>query len=236
MIRSVVLFGDSITRGQFSANYVRLLRRRMGSEGFVFKNYGVNNDTTYNLLHRTQEVVDCCPSFVTILIGTNDIIGALSAANAAFYMTAKGLPQPPAPDWSLGNVTEIIHQIKSQTQAAIGLASIPILGEDLQSPSNRLAQYYNAGLKKVAQSEEIAYIPIYERLANALVKGKKPQAYNGSVPLTAEFVFRNMVFHEDFNTFSRRKGFQFLVDGVHLNELGARLVADEMEAFLRQAK
>jgi hypothetical protein len=59
----VVLFGDSITEGMMSSNYVDLLEQRMGHENYRFLNAGVGGDTAYNLLNRLSPIVESqqCP-------------------------------------------------------------------------------------------------------------------------------------------------------------------------------
>jgi hypothetical protein len=53
----VVLFGDSITEGLTSYNYVDVLAQRMERDGYRFMNAGIGGDTAYNLLHRLRPVV-----------------------------------------------------------------------------------------------------------------------------------------------------------------------------------
>ncbi len=192
MEHTVILFGDSITRGQFSADYVELLQERMGAEGFEFENNGINNDTTYNLLKRIRGIIDCCPDFIILLIGTNDVIASLKAVNAAFYIATKLLPRQPMPDWSLANVRQIIRRLKSESNAVIGAASIPMLGEDLNSAANWRVRYYNLALKQLTFREGVGYLPVFEHLSAAL-NSTHGRAYDDSVPLTAEFAFRHFL-------------------------------------------
>ena len=50
--RLVACLGDSITQGQVSANYVKLLERRWESNGVRFVNAGVNGDLAHNVAQR----------------------------------------------------------------------------------------------------------------------------------------------------------------------------------------
>mgnify|MGYP000235853863 CR=1 FL=1 len=234
MTQTVVLLGDSITRGQVSASYIGPLRRKLRSADFQFINHGVNNDTTYNLLRRIHHVEFLNPDFVTILIGTNDMIAARSDASAAFYMLNKGIPQRPTLEWSVANVRQIVRRLKKRTFAQIALLSIPMLGEDLTTQENENVRAYNRALSEIAQTEDIHFLPIYDRLAAAL-DGFNGRPFQPSAPLTAEFLARRLLYSEDFNTFSQRKGYRLLIDGVHLNRRGAEIVANEIAAFLVRA-
>jgi len=233
MPETIVCLGDSITRGLVSANYVHLLERRLDVSSACFINAGVNNDLTYNMLQRIDSVIDAKPDVITILAGTNDVIASLGPDKAAFFAAAKRLPRYPALEWAWHNLLEIIRLLKIHTHARIGLLSIPLLGENPLTLPARRVQKYNIGLKHIAHSEQVHYLPLYEALLQALkdagiVVGK---AYTGSTLRTLEFAFRRL-FGEDYDEFSVRRGFTLTVDGVHLNNAGARVTADLIERFL----
>ena len=48
--RLVVCAGDSITRGQSSANWVDILQRRFAAAGYQFVNAGIDGDPAWNVL------------------------------------------------------------------------------------------------------------------------------------------------------------------------------------------
>ena len=230
---TVVCFGDSITRGQISANFIDILWQRMGAEGYRFINAGVNNDLTYNLLKRMDSVTAVRPDFVTIYIGTNDMIASLDTSSGVIYQLMKGLPRKPDTRWAEENAREIVRRLKTETNANIGLASIPPLGEDLDTRPNQRVQRYNEALRQIAEQEGVSYLPVYERQVQIL-SGEKGPAFHGSVALSAEFVARRLLYREGFDEYSRRKGFEILIDSVHMNSRGARAIAREIEIFLRR--
>jgi acyl-CoA thioesterase I len=237
MKRTVVCFGDSITRGLVSANYVEMLAQRLEPQGFRFINAGVNNDHTYNLLQRMEHVITHQPDIVTLLIGTNDVIGTLSHPGAVYNRIRKHLPRWPGLAWSYSNLVEILHCLKNETQARIGVASIPVLGEDLTSRPIQVVKTYNSRIQEIAAREGVSYIPVFERqvdfLKQAGVVSGRP--FRGSVGLTLEFTWAHFIHHEPFDSFSARKGFKLLIDSVHMNTQGAHLIADEMEKFLQNS-
>lgn len=237
MTKTVVCMGDSITRGMVSANYVELLEKRMASDGFRFVNAGVNNDLTYNLLRRLERVIQLQPDFVTILAGTNDLIGSSAWHRALFYRLIKGLPKRPSLGWARQNMHAILTELKNRTRAVIGVASIPPLGEDLNSHSVARVRAYNGMLKRIAERQQVAYLPVFERMEAYLQAAERPgriRRYRGSLVIEAEFVFRRLLVGQDYDEFSASKGFIILNDGVHLNNRGAALVAEAIEHFLRQ--
>ncbi len=232
MGQSVILFGDSITRGQVSASFIGILRRRLSPLGYDFINHGVNNDTSYNLLRRVRRVVECCPDYITILIGTNDLIASRTDASAAFYVLNKRIPQKPTMDWTIGNLRQIIRRLKSHTSAKIALLSIPMLGEDLDTPENDRVREYNLELRHMASKESLTYLPVYESLVRHL-EDMHGKPFRPSAPVTAEFLARRLLYNESFDQFSHRKGYHLLLDGVHLNRRAAEIVARLIESFIR---
>lgn len=234
-MQTVVCFGDSITRGQISANYVDMLAGWSGLRGFRFYNAGVNSDLTLNLLRRVKRVAARQPDYVVIMIGTNDVIATVRPFSAAFFFLVKGMLRPVNLTYSMNNLTKVIHYLRRNTNAQIALCSIPPLGEGLSSAPMQLVRLYNAALRKLAEREGAAYLPVFERQSAYLqsLNGSAGRVYNGSVFLTAEFVLRHLLLGETYERFSARKGFTLLTDGVHLNRKAAAMLALEIEKYLR---
>lgn len=235
MERTVVCFGDSITRGLISTNYVKMLEERLSGDGYRFINAGVNNDHTYNLIRRMGPVVELQPDRLVMMIGTNDVISSLMWHVAMFNIVRKRLPQRPTLDQALLNVTRLVRMFKAGTKAKIGLASIPVLGEDLLSIPMKRVQTYNAGLQRIAAMEKVTYLPVYEsQEAYLLSHGNDTgRPYTGSIPLMLELMVRRVLLREPFESFSARKGYALVTDGVHMNRVAATLIADVVEEFLR---
>jgi len=234
-IRTVVCFGDSITRGLISASYIELLEQRMGGEGYRFVNSGVNNDYAYNLVLRAGQVIAKDPQYITILVGTNDVIAMLAPIEGRVASLWKGLPNQPSLEWYRHKLLEVVRHLKIETAAHIALLSLPVLGEDLDTTPNLEVCRFNAVIQETAAAEDVAYLPLYERQAETLrASGSYPgKPYFFSLLPTLESIEHHIFRHESLDEFSKRMGYLLLTDGVHLNSRGASLVADEIEAFLR---
>ncbi len=236
LARTVVCLGDSITRGQISASYIDMLAERMGADGFQFVNGGVNNDLAYNILQRLDDFLELKPQFVTLLVGTNDILAQHTPYKGLGLRLLKRLPQKADYGWYCANLREIIRRIKIWTKAKIGLLSIPVIGEDLSSPAIEVVQKYNAAVFQIAMQEKISYLPVFERQVKYLKATRtKPEgrAYAHFMLMTGELMVARGLFHVDYETFSRRKGYHLVTDGVHFNQQGASLIAEEIENWLR---
>jgi lysophospholipase L1-like esterase len=233
-MQTVVCFGDSITRGQVSASYVDLLSADPTLRDFRFINAGVNSDLTLNLLRRVKRVAALKPDIVTILVGTNDLIATIRPYSALYFWLAKGMYYQPDLLYSTDNLTKVIHYLKQHTHAAIALASIPPLGEALDSRPMHLVRRYNAAWQKIVVDEKIDYLPVFESMTTRLaaLNGNARRMYNGSVFLTAEFVARHLLAGESFERYSERKGFNLFTDGVHMNPRGAALIAEQIAGYL----
>ncbi len=232
--RTIVCLGDSLTRGLVSASFVDLLDQRMADKGFHFVNSGVNGDLAYNVRRRLDDVIALQPDGVILMIGTNDILSTLRRSNALISRVTKWLPEDPSLGWYQVNILEIVRRLKEETGAKIALASPPIVGEHLNTRSNKQARPYVAFLKETAGDQGLAYLPVYERMAKYLRSTGQHEgtSHHSRVFMTARLTIRHIFFKESYNSISHRNGFILLTDGVHLNEQGASLVADVMEEYL----
>jgi lysophospholipase L1-like esterase len=233
---TVVCLGDSLTRGQISANFVDLLDRRFGNPDgpFCFVNAGINGDLAYNVLQRLDRVIALQPRSILLMIGTNDVVATLRRSNLWISRISKWLPRSPTLAWYRHNVEEIVHRLKTETSARIALVSPPIVGEHLESTPNQRMRAYNAVLQEIAAHAGLAYVPVYERMADYLKStgqhAGKP--HHSRLFMTAELTLRHLFFKESYISISRRKGFVLMTDGLHLNEKGAELVADVFQDYL----
>ncbi len=129
---------------------------------------------------------------------------------------------------------QIIRRLQQETGAKIALASLPMLGEDLNAPICRRVREYNACLQELALQEQVAYLPVYERLEVELnkVQPQPGRPFPGG-SLAFKALAQHFLLRWSLDEISRRNGFRLLTDGIHLNSRGAALVAEEIETFLR---
>jgi lysophospholipase L1-like esterase len=234
---TVVCLGDSITRGLISANFVDLLDSRLGAppdSTFCFVNAGVNGDLAYNVRLRLDHVIALQPRCVILMIGTNDVVATLRRSNLWISRISKWLPHNPTLPWYRQNLEEIVRRLKAETSARIALASLPILGEHLESVPNQRLRAYNAVIHEIAARDGLDYLPVYERMADYLKSTGQHagRPHHSRLFMTAELTVRHIFFKESYIAISRREGFILMTDGVHLNEKGAGLVAEVYQNYL----
>jgi len=96
--KKVACFGDSLTNGNVSYNWVQQLSREMKHD-FNFFNFGKDGDLAFNALQRVESVIAEQPDFIFVLLGTNDVNATMGSSQADEYYTKnKKNPQKPTQD------------------------------------------------------------------------------------------------------------------------------------------
>ncbi|MHA2069512.1 MAG: SGNH/GDSL hydrolase family protein [Candidatus Thorarchaeota archaeon] len=232
----VVLAGDSVTHGQVGENYVRELSQRLDNDAYDIVNAGINSHLAWNLLQRIEEIIDCEPDYVTIMIGTNDANAATSKKEAESYIKRMNLPQMPDQNWYRQSLIEIVNNLQQRTSAKIALISIPTLGEDQDHFAYGLSTEYAKISEDVATSTGVDYIPLHEKMSEMLEETPGCPAY----PIEKARVgmitacFKRYILRKDWDSIGESSGFQLHIDYLHLNNRGAALVSDLVEQFVTQ--
>jgi lysophospholipase L1-like esterase len=237
-MKTVVCFGASLTSGTVSFNYLELLGARPALAGFEFINHGVNGDLAWNGLQRLGRVIEDDPDYVTIMIGTNDVNATMSERNWIRYKSFNHLPTRPTIEWYEENLQEIVVRLKAETGAKLALLSLSPIGEDLAHEANRKVEQYNKVVRRIAHDEEIDYLPLHEEMIAYLLTHEGDRA---QLPAMLEYrdglhnTANALGLHStglSWDEVSRRNGLLLLTDTLHLNSIGAGIVADLIEAWL----
>jgi acyl-CoA thioesterase I len=237
-MKTVVCFGASLTAGTVSSNYVDLLAAQPALAGFRFINHGVNGDLAWNGLQRLGKVIADQPDYVTILIGTNDINATLSERNHLRYMEFNHLPENPTLEWYEANLRAIVTRLKHETTAKLAMLSLAVIGEDLAHEANQKLAHYNEAIRRVAANEAIAYLPFNEQLVAYLHDHEADRA-TLPPPLAYRDGLHNvgnaLALHAtglSWDDVSRRNGLLVMTDTLHINSVGAGMIADLIEGWL----
>jgi len=237
-MKTVVCFGASLTAGTVSFDYVELLAARPALAEFHFINHGVNGDLAWNGLQRLDQVIGERPDFVSILIGTNDVNATMSERNRLRYMSFNHLPTEPTLTWYEESLGTIVRRLKQETQARLALLSLAVIGEDLEHEANRKIELYNEAVCRVAREENITYLPFHEQVVAYL---REHEAERASLPPRLEYrdglhnTGNALALHSSglsWDEVSRRNGLLLTTDTLHLNSIGAGMIADLIEGWL----
>jgi len=233
--KTVLFLGASITQGMISSSYVKRLKGKLGNKQYNFINHGVAGYESYNVMKKLDKAVKSSPDYVILLVGTNDVLSSLDPKLARLTRKLKKIPHEPSLFHYRNNITSIVQQLKTDSDARIAIASLPVLGENLDSLENRTIAEYNTELKSIAGNENVVYLPIYERqkkFLNQEIDGRGKD-YINSQKLAYSSLFLHYLLFMSYDTISRRNGYLLLTDGIHQNSLGAKYIADEIEGFIR---
>lgn len=213
----VVFFGDSLTEGRPGAAYVRLLEAdaRLGAVELV--NAGVGGDTVFDLLARVdRDVVARSPDAVVVFVGINEmqttrLWRALPTPGTLrtlyYFRRRKGLRHPITPARYEEGLRRLVDVLGSRTAARIALCTPTTRREDRDRRDRLLLDEYADVVRRVAAERGCDLIDVRAAFVRALAVGES-------------------------EGHGQRHGEALTIDGLHFTERGARLVADEMRAWL----
>ena len=232
--RVVVLIGDSLTHGTVGFNYVDALAKDTDLNNFIFINEGINSQLAYNLLNKVDNVVKTKPNDIFILIGTNDCKASLSDAEYQRYNKLWKLPVKPTKEWFANNLQDLIEKLKSQTSARITLISIPPLGEKTDSIPFKKSVEYSQSIKDISQQKNVGYIGFNEVLADELMKNANKKVSEYKLDLWSMYggILLHYVLLQSWDDISDKRGLQFLVDNIHLNNRGGNILITKIKERL----
>mmetsp|Transcript_38943 Transcript_38943/g.97857 ORF Transcript_38943/g.97857 Transcript_38943/m.97857 type:complete len:452 (+) Transcript_38943:80-1435(+) len=239
----IVCVGDSLTRGNLSADWVGALRgqlaKGLGQEDpAVVLNAGVNMHCSKNIQERLCEVIACRPSHVTVLVGTNDLKAELSPVEGFLYRYFGKLPEVP----TLETYEQTLREIRETLVAAgaqVALVSPPVLGEVLNSKANQRAAQFADAVRRVAEEggDSCAYLPLFERTAAALpAQGGKDYCGVQFFTLLCTLCIDMHLLRRDLADIQRERNLGVTVDLVHLGPSAASMLADMVADFVRSAR
>lgn len=231
--KTVVCIGDSITKANASVSYIKMLRKWSGNT-YRFYNRGVNGDLAWNVVQRLDEIIAMKPDYITLLIGTNDVLATFSPAKSKRYVKYKKLPREASRDWYIENLKMIISVLKSKTRAKIALISLPLITEDKNHVLFMRSTEYSAIIKDLAAENGLTYLPLNEQQQKFYEGNEsKPKAVFGeSDSFSMGIIARHYLLCRKWDALSRKNGFQLTTDHVHQNHTGAAMISGLIEGFL----
>jgi lysophospholipase L1-like esterase len=223
-ITSVACFGDSITKGTVSYNWVRYLSKKLPR--YQWDNYGRNGDLAFNALQRIEKVIRNNPDYVVIVLGTNDILQAMPEIEK--HVRKMNLPQKPDIEWFQFNLEQIIGRFQEETKATIFIASLPVLGEGLNHRSNQMVREYNEIIRHLAKQYDLEYLPYNEALVEILEQehSANPVLLQDSIEMIMKAPLRRFLLGQDWDTISSANGLRLTTDNIHLNTRSGMLLGD----------
>jgi len=250
---TLLCFGDSITHGVVSSSYTPIipvkLSERLGleppkprifSDPVWVVNAGQNGITSHVILHeRMNKALACYPDYITIMIGTNDVLSQCDKTLSGLIVGQNELPEVPTMQVYERNLRGIVSHIRQASpKVHIGICTLPPITENLNSRPNQMVREANAVIERVAATDEDAtVIPVFERLEAVLEKSRK-RSWMGLGPLHyVAFLVQNYLFHclgfvFSWNMLGSIFGQTLLPDAIHLNDTASSIVVDAIVDWL----
>ena len=231
----IACLGDSLTHGNLSYNYTKTIGEKLGDYHPAIINGGINGDLASSLLRRIDEVIECDPDFITILIGTNDVNSTLSDELCHYYMKSRKLDHPPDIENFEYSLTAIVQTLKQRTRARIALFSLPILGEQLDHFANHRVVKYSALIKKIAEDESVAYLPLNELQREHLRQNSHDNQIaleEGRKHVVMRTMIQRLILFKSHDKIAQLNGLALTSEGIHMNRLGAQYISDLAVDFI----
>ncbi|MBY8996790.1 MAG: hypothetical protein KGD60_03590 [Candidatus Thorarchaeota archaeon] len=233
--RIVVLLGDSITHGRIGVNYVNMVEEELEGEQFEIINAGINSELAWNNLQRVDEVIQCDPDIVVVLIGSNDANATLSTDTMKSYVKRMKLPREPDSGWYRESLHSLVTKLKTETTAQIALLSIPTIGEDSNNPEFIRSSEYSRIVQEIAEDTNVTYLPLHEKMVEFLrdAPGSASYPYEKSYIGIFKSIMNRYLLRRSWDNIAKNSGFVLHVDYLHLNTAGARMIADLVSKFIQ---
>lgn len=231
----VICVGDSLTRGNLSADWVGKLRQMLTNDANKpVLNAGVNMQCISNVKQRIEEVIACKPSHVTVLVGTNDLKAQASAFEGWLYTVFGKIPNVGTLKTYERDLTEIRDRLLA-AGVRVALVSPPVLGEDINSAANQRAKAFAEAVQRTAANggERCTYFPLFEQTCAELPKtGGAPYDGVRFFYWLCLLCFDMHVFRRDLADVQRERKLGATLDLVHLGPKAANYLAAMTAAFV----
>jgi len=236
----VACLGSSTTAAKGTYKWIDELARRPQNGRFRFINFGIGGDLSFDLTRRLDPVLRAAPDRVIVLIGTNDILASVFPNFQRFTRAWKRTPQDPSTARFKDNLELITHRLQQATRATIALSSVAPIGEALasndavQSRLNDLVVAYNDVIADVSRRSGAYYIPFFECFRTELARSGivKPFTQFSFAAFYRDYLFREMILGRSFDQIAQSNGWEFHIEGIHLNSRGGRILTEAVQQFL----
>jgi len=234
---TVACFGDSLTRGSVSYNWVKRLSSAFADQGLTFLNFGKNGELAYNLLQRIDEVIKAKPDVVILLVGSNDAMGSLDDDSREYYAKRGKLPKAPNLDFYVENLFSIASQLKDKTDAKVIIVTLPPLGEVLSDEANRVIGMHNDEIRQVCESFDFHLLDLNKELIDYLIRNQdsSPYQYRSNRSLVVKAAVKKYLFFWSWNQVTKKHKMILSHDGVHLNEISGGILANLVSTYFTSA-
>jgi lysophospholipase L1-like esterase len=232
----IAFFGDSLTSGAPGSSYVAVLGERFPDDTLL--NFGKGNDTVVSLVRRISAMQFDEPLDMAFLwIGVNDVPQTDRWSYRAFHTL---LMQRRARDRSEFEACFRAALDSLCAKARRVVVAPPVLkGEDLENSTNQRLGDLAGSLKEITGGcERAEFLDLRAVFVQELLARPGCERVPGN-PFRVLLDVLTLRTDEQIDAKAAGRGLRLTLDGIHLNSVGARLVAGEFAAVIdnhRQAR
>lgn len=222
---SLLCAGDSNTHGNMGYNWVGDLQMELPQYQII--NAGVNADLALTLQRRLSEIIALQPSYVTLLIGTNDVNASMNKKNFNRYVANSKIKESDAVSMESFDkvLSEIVAELLVKTQAKVALISLPLIGENVKHQVNIKADKYSEVIQKISSQLKVDFLDFRSLQKESLQNSKKQKpSYEGYFFLMQKSLVLHYFFKKSWDTISQLNGTELTHDLLHQNKKSASLL------------
>jgi len=227
---NILFLGDSITEGVPGVSYVDVLRKE---PTFQCVNRGKGGDTVSSLFRRVKRMDDLASyDKILVFVGVNDVFGRITMVHKFFKLARRQ-------KWAKNvQVFEkqyrVLLEYLLKRNSNILIVSPLLIGEDLSNKHNLSLRTYINRIDKLAKEYPVEYLDAYTVFAKQL-QDKECSKY---LPIKLSQIYQDSKLKEPskLEEIYLKRGLFLTIDGVHLNEEGANLIASSIKETIKKAK
>ncbi len=239
-MKKVLIIGDSLTEGIFGYDYVHLIKSKLPNY-HIYKD-GRKFDALINITERLQKHLrkHPKPDLIIIQAGINDILFSTLYDRGLFWklllkmLTLRKIKTSDSESAFFYAYTKMINLINNNNINNVILLTNSCIGENLLSKENILNKKFNATIRKLGRYNKLKIADIEKVFESRLVdKNSSSYIINSWINIIIDFISsRNKYLIQKI---SSSRNLNLTIDGVHLNEIGARIYAQEIIRVIDQS-
>ncbi len=223
-------FGDSITKGTPGVSYLKYLDKGK------YQNQGSGGETVEGLYSRLAHSIKHGKHKQYIIqIGTNDILlPYLEKSSPKWKKRLRKIDEmkkegarPSKTELQFRKSYQAIVDLMKEHHKELLLINIPVIGEDLDQERNYKVEKFNQIIETIAREEELPLVDFHTWQRQVLEEHQnKDHYFINEDPKQVVFDGFKSVMKEGRMRLSKERKLILTVDGVHLNDAGAKGLAE----------
>ncbi|MEH7380259.1 SGNH/GDSL hydrolase family protein [Bacillus sp. JJ1533] len=219
------LIGDSLTEGRPGVSFVNILKEKYPN--LSFDNLGKPGETVKSLHNRLTKIkLETNYELIFLWIGVNDVYSKLLRVQA----------QPVAKSFEEFReyYNKILEMVISSSKQVVTVAPA-LVGETLQNESNKEITMLSSIIQSLSKDHHVnvSFLDMHSIFGEHLLKATS----SDYVSINVMRVMLDVLFYKHptrIDRLSKKRGLHLTLDGIHLNSIGAGLVAEQYSTIIDQ--